>query len=400
MKQTMNRILAVVLLLAIFAVGGATMITAGRELAYATFVTYRYYLSTEPKMANNLFARIQSLNNAININLFSKSWFQSLNTQLQLALGKQMLSYGTQTMVWLKTGQLYDLVTEADSDKVNSDIGKMEELNDALAEKNIPMLFVYYHTGLYEDGLLPDGVTDYNETTANTIVDGLRDAGLTVLDTRELYHEKGLTLGETIYNTDQHLAMPMNFEIYRAAADWIRETAGVDIDSSVTDPDNFNRETLTGAHRSSLGERVGSGADDFPIYTPKFDTRIHERIALDGGYAERDGSFADAVLNLNRLDDLEETGYADIYNLYGYHREEVYYTNESAADARALIVKDSFGTPVASLLSLAVQDELAIDLRKTHRSVLEYVEEYAPDFVVVLHCQEMMRGSTNYVFVD
>lgn len=403
MRLTMNKILSVVLLLAIFAVGVATMATAGRELAYATFVTYRYYLSEEPKMANSLSARIQSLTNAININLFSKSRFQTLNTKLQLSLGKEMLSYGTQTMVWLKSGQLYDLAPEADADKVDLDIGKMAELNSFLAEQNIPMLFVYYHTGLYEDDLLPDGVTDYNEVTADHVVNGLRDAGLEVLDTRALYREKGLTLEETIYYTDQHCAMPMNFAIYGEVVDWVRGATGIELDPAVVDPANFDVELYPRAHFSSLGERVGIEyirADDFPVYTPSFPTQIHEKIALDGGYTERDGTFADAVLNLDRLADLDKTGYADIYNVYGYHREEVYYTNENAPDSRALIVKDSFGTPVASLMSLAVKEELAIDLRKTHRSAQEYVEEFNPDFVVILHCQEMMRGTNNYVFVD
>ncbi len=62
-------------------------------------------------------------------------------------------------------------------------------------------------------------------------------------------------------------------------------------------------------------------------------------------------------------------------------------------------MKDSFGTPVAAFLSNAVGELLATDQRKTTLSAEEYVEQYQPDAVVVVYCQDMLREK-NYAFMD
>ena len=54
---------------------------------------------------------------------------------------------------------------------------------------------------------------------------------------------------------------------------------------------------------------------------------------------------------------------------------------------------------MAAFLSNAVGELLATDQRKTTLSAEEYVEQYQPDAVVVVYCQDMLREK-NYAFMD
>jgi hypothetical protein len=98
---------------------------------------------------------------------------------------------------------------------MRDDVDKMVKLRQSLGELGNPMLFVYPHSYLYEDNLLPDGVTDGNIQAANDLVTGLRAAGIPVVDSREVYKAAGLTLDQAIYRTDQHWATPNLFATFQ-----------------------------------------------------------------------------------------------------------------------------------------------------------------------------------------
>lgn len=397
MRQAVNRILAVILILTIFTIGSVTMVSRARELGYAALVSYTLYLKPEGSWYNGINARIQSLNNAININLFGKEFFQKFNANMQLLMGKQTINYGPQTMVKLTTGQLYDIQSDVD---VSSDIKKMADLSAVLKEKNIPMLYVYMHSELYEDGMLPEGVKDYNNKVADDIVNQLRGAGIRTIDSRDVKDDYSLTLDECVYRTDNHCAMPLNFAVYSQIIKDLNEMADFDLDESKGDIANYDIETIVGAHRASVGQRLPElvEPDDFALITPKYDTFIRRSISSSDGFVDTEGTFRDAVLNLDILDELKAEPTANLYDIYGHHTEAVYFENDDAPDHRVLVIKDSFGTPTATLLSLSVRNELAIDLRKTQRSAESYIDEYQPEAVIIIHCQEMMRGN-NYVFI-
>lgn len=398
--QKINRVLAVILLAALFGIGIATLVTKGTGLAYAFFVTYTQYTDENAsgieRVIDGVKARITALNSALNINLVGRDWFQKWNARWQLLLGKEVLNFGGTTMVRLKTGQLYDLAGGSD---VQDDVQRMGRVKAMLDERGIPMVFVYAHGSLYEDGLLPDGISDSNLKVADAIVNGMREEGIDTLDSREIL--KGENLSSIIFGTDQHWTPLAAFRVFGAVLKELNRTTELSLDESLGDPENYSIELLEKAHLGDVGARVGAGfirLDDFPLITPKFDTKIHQKISSShGAFVERDGSFEEAVLNMDVLD--AGRGKGNIYDTYGYHTEVVYYDNENAKPGRILIIKDSFGTPVASFMSLAAQHICALDLRKGRGTIEEYVDSFKPDAVVIVHCQEMFRGR-NYVFVD
>ena len=175
MENKVNRMLAVLLMATIFVIGGVTTALHFRQLGYAALVSYTQYTDADSGFFDEVKARIQSFTAAVNTNMFGKQWFEKFNARMQLAIGKQVLSFGGTTMVRLKTGQLYDLQADVD---VSDEIAKMARLQKKLSSENIPMLFVYAHSELFEDDQLPTGVIDYNNKVADDIVNGLRDAGI------------------------------------------------------------------------------------------------------------------------------------------------------------------------------------------------------------------------------
>ncbi len=402
MTKIINRVLAVALIAAIFIIGGVTLATNFKSFAYAFLVNYTQYADKGAKGLDTLKPRITALNTVVNAKLVGKADFEKLNARFQLALGKQMLSFGGTTMVRLKGGQLYDVEADVDHEAFAKEIDKMVALNGVLTKKGVPLVFTYAHSELYEDGLLPTGVRDFNNKVADEIIERLRAGGVTTIDSRELYNEKGFTMADAAMNTDQHWAIPMAFAAYKASLDALNATGKIALDDRAADLNNFDTVVYEKAHMGDVGARVGASSvvpDDFPVITPKFETAISSRVKqANNKWQERSGSFQEAVLNMDVLEKGELPH--SVYDTYGYHTDLAYYTNENAPEGRLLIVKDSFGTPVASFMSLAVSEVCTMDLRRTRKTVEQMVEEFKPDAVLVVHCQEMMRGEKNYAFVD
>ena len=152
-----------------------------------------------------------------------------------------------------------------------------------------------------------------------------------------------------------------------------------------------------------LGQRIGVkniAPEDFTLLIPEFSSYI--KVTHREGEEEEvhEGPFSEAVMRTEDAMRRNEEGYStNCYYAYGPHAWESEYENDSAPQSRVLVMKDSFGTPVAAFLSNAVGELLATDQRKTTLSAEEYVEQYQPDAVVVVYCQDMLREK-NYAFMD
>jgi len=396
LRKRIDIVLTAILLAFIFTIGGVTACLHLRSFGYDLVKGYTNYLKEGQPLAG-VSARISALTNTINQVLLGKDFFQKLNLRLQMALGKEMYSLGGSTMVRLKTGQLYDLEKKT---SFSDDIEKMVVLKGTLEKMGIPMFYVYPHAMLYEDGLLPDGVVDTNIQMADVLVSGLRKAGIPVIDSREVYRASGLTLDRAIYRTDRHWANALIFETFRVTAEKLNEM-GFSIDPSIYAAENFKTDLYPRMHMGQVGQRLGVGLiepDDFELIYPTYDTSFKKKIVNGRNVEEKSGSFMD-LLYPGLLDDAKINGVANLYWVYGNQDAESWYTNDKVSTGRILISKDSFGTPFVDFLALTAHEVLAVDLRKTQRTIEDYAREFQPDIVIVAHSQAMLR-SANYVFVE
>ncbi len=406
LRKTLNICLAALLVGAICLIGGTEMVKYYRQLGYAFLVTYRQQLPENPTPADALKARIKSFESAVNVNLTYKVRSQVANAKIQQAMGKQQIAYGGSNMVTTEQGYLYDLFEDTAKTQEYRDqtLKGLKEVHDALAEQNITVFYGYAHGTMYDGMTLPEGTEDDNNEAADIVVDALRSYGIETLDSRQLVRDAGLPLDQVVMRTDAHWTPRAAFEMYTALVDLLNEKTAVKADRAAADIKNFNESILPKAHISDIGIRFGEGGmegDDFQIITPKFDTDIRRVISYDNQRVgiESEGKFEDVVLDPSMLPEAQGKTPVNCYNYYGQHPYEVFYHNEAAPEGRVLIVKDSFGTPVSSFMALAVRDVCAIDLRKTQKTVLDYVASFKPDAVVFVQCQEVMR-SANFVFVN
>ena len=397
LRKNIDRALAAVLILSVITIGGVTLAINAKSFGYDLVKGYANYLRDDGRPLAGVSARVSALTSTINRTLLGKDTFQSLNLRLQMALGKQMFSLGGTTMVKLKTGQLYDLMGKT---VFSDDIQKMVRLKENLDAMGIPMLYVYPHSYLYEDGMLPDGVSDTNVQMADVLMKGLRDAGIPAIDSRDAYRAAGLTLDSGIYRTDQHWATPNLFATFQAVAAKLNEM-GFAVDPALYASENFTSETFPGMHMGQVGMRLGPELiqpDDFVLLTPKYETMLHKKTVNGSLVEEADGSFSD-LLNWKLIEDAKQDGVANLYSIFGNHDAENWYVNDKVPTGRILISKDSFGTPLVDYLALTAHEVLAVDQRKGTRTIEDYAREFKPDVVIVAHSQQMLREA-NYVFVE
>ena len=404
LRKTLNIALTLLLLGVVCYIGFMTTKRYYRDYVYSFFVTYERQLTEPYTLNDNLKARTDATAQFISSNLELKTPAQRLNAHVQRLMGKQMISYGGSSMVWLKSGQLYDLMPDNDTVRKNrtATLEGIRVLNEKLGPMGIPVLYGYAHTGLYDGAELPDGVSDENNEIADDIVARLEGFGVPTIDSRKIMRDAGLPLDQIIFRADAHWQPRAAFEMYARMVDLLNEKTTIKADKSAADLSRFNIEVLPKAHISDIGNRLGAEViepDDFPLITPNFDTFIKRDILKGYDMIASEGTFEDVVLEKAALPEAKGVEYTNCFNYYGQHPEVVYYHNPSAPEGRLLIIKDSFGTPTSSFMALAVRDVCAIDLRKTIKKIEDYVEEFKPDAVMFVQCQEVMRGA-NFVFVN
>ena len=351
------------------------------------------YMGDNPSLAERIKARFLSFENTVNSYLFGRDAGLSLNIAMQKAMGKQILQFGSDRMVTLNTGHLYDLVPEADVQEQLANVIAMRD--DVFGD--IPMVYVYAQSTLYDEAMLPEGVAmlDNNMAIADEVVSTLETAGVEVIDSREVLNASGYPLEELILYTDQHWSskagLVMAGEIAQNLAD-----KGLPVVAENLNIENFDSKTYEDSFLGKYGQRIGAGntrLDDMTAFWPKYDTDIHRvtrsRSTVDG---DVQGRFEESVIRWSDFENDQDCDYStQSYMAYGLTEAEEKFTNNMLTEGRILVVKDSFGASVSSFLSLCAHEVWGVDLRHSDKSIEEYVQEFQPDAVVFVYSQQVLR---------
>ena len=126
------------------------------------------------------------------------------------------------------------------------------------------------------------------------------------------------------------------------------------------------------------------------LITPKFDTDYQVEIIDSGGSEIHEGSFIEAILDMDLLN-LNATPDTNRYACYfGGDDQEVVIKNQTApADGdvdKVLLIKDSYGLPYGAFLSTMVPQLNMIDLRYFDIANLkDYIQAEDFDLVLVMY---------------
>ena len=391
-------ILAIIFLAVVFFMGIMTLATdfEGIYKAAVSKTRLQGYLSEGWEAASawdKLEARIRSVDDYLAGNVYMAEELGHINSSFQYAIGKDMINTGASQMLTTTSGHLFDLQNYVSMDHAAEDILYMKET----VPEDVPFLFVYEHPTIYSDEQIPSGydVLDYSEEIAAEIVEKVGALKIPMLDSREILKNSGLEMEEYLMYTDQHWATRASLVMAQAIARELSEMTGVDLQPEKLDISHFATETYEKLFLGKYGQRIGTGnvdPDDITIYWPMYETNISRTTNYLGEITEISGSFRDSVIRWKYLQPDEGKSYnIKAYFDYGLTENYDIYTNPDGAPCTILILKDSYSASIASFLSLVADEVVAVDMRRSEKTLEEWIDACAPDAVVMAYSLQMLR---------
>ena len=389
-------ILTVLFLAVIFFMGAMTLLTDFHGIYVAATDQNKlaaYVGDIDDCSAWDYFAaRIRSVDNYLAGNVYGATKLGYVNSSFQYALGKRMINTGSSQMLTLNSGHLYDIQNYVSME------GAVQNIQDMrVAAGEIPFLFVYEHPTIYSAGQMPAGydVLDYSDEIAAEIVERMSRTDIPMLDSRDVLTATGLDLSQYLMYTDQHWATRASLIMAQRIAQELSDMTGIDLHAERLDISQFNTETYPKLFLGKYGQRIGPwniDPDDITIYWPKYDTRIRRYTNYLGDITEIEGSFYDSVIRWKYLQpDAGRTWNIKAYFDYGLTENHDIYTNPDGAPCTILLLKDSYSASIGSFLSLVAENVVAVDLRRSERTLQEWIDSCEPDAVVVAYSMQMLR---------
>ena len=292
-----------------------------------------------------------------------------------------------------KSGQITYQIPERNLD-VEAD--KVIALQQSLAKEKIPFLWILAPFRLLDETDVTQITFDYGDENADSFIAQLNNKKVRSLDLRKPFRgfiEEGVDQQDLFYNTDHHWTIPAALKATGIIADNLKVDFGLPIDPLVYKEENYTFETRKDSFVGSMGRRVGllyGGKDDFTLVLPKFPTDIQLWETDYGVTKESRGPFEKSVIVNSNLEDPELT--ANRYAAYHGDNTELVFINHNVDKGKILIIKDSFGVPVYSFLSLGVHEVRALDPRLYEGSILEYAKKYRPDVVIFLYNADSLNS--------
>ena len=390
-------VLTVLFLATIFFFGIMTVATdlTGLHNAFGSRNRLKDYLPDPENYSqwDFLTARIRSLDDYLAENVYLADELGYANSSFQYALGKRMINTGAQQMLTLSSGHLYDLQSDVSMEPA---IANVLAMKDCVPE-GTPFLFVYEHPTIYDPDQIPAGydVLDYSDEIADEITTLAREAGVDLLDSRDILPASGVDMCDYLMYTDQHWASRASLIMARSIAEALSGRTGVNLRPERLDLENFETQTFPKLFLGKYGQRIGVrniDPDDITIFWPKYDTCIRRYTNYLGDETEIEGPFRESVIRWKYLEPNEgKTWNIKAYFDYGLTENFDVYHNDDGADCTVLLLKDSYSASIASFLSLTVDELYAVDLRRSELTLSEWIEQTRPDAVVLAYSMQMLR---------
>lgn len=348
---------------------------------------------------DRLAARINGFTATISEIMWHKDEMGYINSAFQYGLGKKVINTGSQNMITLTDGHLYDLSNYKSLTENAREIAELRRTTLA----GLPFLFTYEHPTLYDQSLLPAGyeALDHSARMADEAVATLRGEDIRVLDSRDVLPQCGHDMNDLLMYTDQHWSTLAAITMARAIGAQLNDMTGAGLDLSLLDPENLNAETHEKLFLGKYGQRVGTGIidpDDIVEYWPKSETHLTRESRRKKTIVEQEGDWRAAMTRFDRLEtDPGKTWNTTAYAYYGLVESYDIMTNEAAPDFTILLLKDSYSSPIGRYLSLLARHVISVDLRQDVEPLEAWVEKYKPDAVVMSYSLQMLRDD-EYAF--
>lgn len=348
---------------------------------------------------DRLSARINGFTSSLSEIMWHKDEMGYVNSSFQYGLGKRVINTGSQNMITLTDGHLYDL---SNYKSLTENAREIAVLRDSTL-RGIPFLFTYEHPTLYDASLLPAGyeALDHSAQMADEAIATLREEGIDVLDSRDVLPHCGREMNDLLIVTDQHWSTLAAITMAQAIAGRLNDMTGASLEPSLLDLENLNTQVHEKLFMGKYGQRVGPAIvdpDDIVEYWPKYDTHVTRHTKRTKSLDDAEGDWREVMTRFDKLEpDPGKTWNKSAYMDYGLVESFDIMTNEAAPDYTILLLKDSYSSPIGRYLSLLARHVVSVDLRQNVDPLEDWVSAHKPDAVVMSYSLQMLRDDA-YAF--
>ncbi len=307
-----------------------------------------------------------------------RNFFVGFGAYTQLFLGQN----GTDGVYKCDDGYLINTPIKYNERNLSGNLQKLNGfVKDFDGEKYI---LAVPQTGYIMDEKLPSRHGEYADGEIFSAVKRQTDESFGFVDITEAFKENKNAV-QLYYKTDHHWTMNGAF----IAMNEFLKTAG----RATVDKTAFTVEK----HGGFFGTTHSSSA----LWLNPSDTlEIWHCNGADVSVTVRDIG-KDTEITSNSVYFKEHLNEYDMYPVYlGGNHSFTHIVNENAPDGVLLLLKDSFGNSLASLLSSSYREIIMVDLRYYRtEAVSELIEEYGVDTVLVNYGLDNLVNDTNFIWL-
>ena len=310
--------------------------------------------------------------------------FINIFGEVQKLLGRHVINDASGQIIKLNNDYLASFGWIGDT---SSTIDELEKTYMELQKKGIDVLYIQARGILSREGKeLPIGIQNNDNSLLDQFIEEIKLRKIPCLDSYDILNKNTDSWEKNFYKTDHHWITESAFSVYANICEILNSDYNFKINEEYYDINSFSKEVYKNAFLGAEGRRVGkyyAGLDDFELIFPDFETDFTFYVPDKG--IIRNGSFNNAI-----LDDSQTLG------KYGFDRNAYYkyiggdypfvkIENHMQKNSRKImVVKDSFGIPVSSFLSLACEELSIVDVRYNEESLGSIIQREYPD--IVLFC--------------
>ncbi len=305
-------------------------------------------------------------------------------------VGMKIVS-GSDSVVVMKNGYLtfesstsLDAVAQAESVKWFDEIMK---------KKGINFMYFQYPTKEKEaDGMLPEGVADGANKTADNLIERLKSSGVKCSDLRAALSQKDNDWYSNFFKTDHHWKPETGVWAAGQIVGTLNSNFGYELDTDIGKLENYNvdvYEKYCFGSQGKIATLTFADPEDISIIYPKKETNITVSYNADKPVT---GRFENVLFNKEYLNP-DYYNYS-VYSAYlnGNKALTEIKNNDCKNGKKILIIGDSYNKCVAPYLSLAFEKVDLLDRRYFNGSVIDYIDKTEPDIVIIAYTPTLIAG--------
>ena len=316
---------------------------------------------------------------------YKKFSFVNLNGAIRKMLGQQEMN----GVIKLKNGYLTEISEICPDEEISGYVNRIKAFSDYLDHRETALVYFSAPSTVNPfDPELPSGIEDYSNINIDRLLSGLREAGVDIMDFREILYSDGIDQYSRMYKTDHHWTTEAGFYAYCLLEKYINETTGCEVDPIISDIENYTVTKYEKWHLGSRGQRTGiyfAGIDDFSLIDPDFDINV---VDPDG----HTGSIHNYFFRKEYLGNRDLTSRYTYDSVLGGPNFLGHYKNpDSKNNVKVMMITDSFAKAVTPYMIMQFAEVNTLYNGYVGNITPELIESYDPDVVIMLYYPDVIQ---------